>query len=194
MYTTGYLTRRSRPNPRNRNFLELEIPNEEIRSIFITQIQDWMQDVARKNPQELELFCRAFQDGDARTAEKIFSSYLERTISIRDTAVRKDLKENFYHGFLLGLLSYKHDWLVLSNRESGGGYADIQVEIFPEKIGIIIEMKYASQNDLEFSCREALQQISKRDYTAQLREDGMETILRYGIACSRKKCRVMVER
>lgn len=194
LYTTGYLTRRSRPNPRNRNFLELEIPNEEIRSIFITQIQDWMQDVARKNPQELELFCRAFQDGDARTAEKIFSSYLERTISIRDTAVRKDLKENFYHGFLLGLLSYKHDWLVLSNRESGGGYADIQVEIFPEKIGIIIEMKYASQNDLEFSCREALQQISKRDYTAQLREDGMETILRYGIACSRKKCRVMVER
>ena len=194
LYTTGYLTRRSRPNPRNRNFLELEIPNEEIRSIFITQIQDWMQDVARENPQELEVFCRAFQYGDARTAEKIFSSYLERTISIRDTAVRKDLKENFYHGFLLGLLSYKHDWLVLSNRESGSGYADIQVEIFPEKIGIIIEMKYASQNDLEFSCREALQQISKRDYTAQLREDGMETILRYGIACSRKKCRVMVER
>lgn len=125
--------------------------------------------------------------------EKIFSSYLERTISIRDTAARDSLKENFYHGFLLGILRYKEDWLVLSNRESGQGYSDILIEIYPEKIGIIIELKYAQKSQLDSACQNALTQIIEKDYAAVLRKDGMQTILKYGIACRYKQCRVIVE-
>lgn len=126
--------------------------------------------------------------------EKMFSSYLERTISIRDTAARDSLKENFYHGFLLGILRYKEDWLVLSNRESGQGYSDILIEIYPEKIGIIIELKYAQKSQLDSACQNALTQINEKDYAAVLREDGMQTILKYGIACRYKQCRIIVEK
>ena len=152
-----------------------------------------MQEVARRDGSCLERFCNAFKEQDAVTVEQILCSYLEKTISIRDTAARSDLKENFYHGFLLGLLRSMEDWLVLSNRETGEGYSDIIIEIFPEKIGIVIELKYAGENSLEHECRAALDQINAKDYTAALRCDGMQTILKYGIAFRYKQCRVMTE-
>ena len=148
----------------------------------------------RESPDELLRFCEAFRSGDAESAENMFSSYLERTISIRDTAVRNDLKESFYHGFLLGLLSYKKDWLVMSNQESGDGYTDILVEIDTEKTGIVIELKYADRDSLDEACRKALEQIEEKNYALQLYNDGMENILKYGISCCRKKCRVVLKR
>ena len=105
----------------------------------------------------------------------------------------KGWKENFYHGFLLGLLSSQTDWLVTSNRESGEGYADILVEIPSAKTGLVLELKYAGKDQLEAACRRALGQEEEKGYAAQLREDGMETILTYGIACNRKRCRMLVE-
>ena len=192
LFTTGYLTTRSVPNPRNRNIRELAIPNEEIRGIFLSQIQGWMQEVARKEPEELGRFCEAFATGDASLAENMFSDYLAKTISVRDTAAGESWKENFYHGFLLGLLSSQTDWLVASNRESGEGYADILVEIPSTKTGLVLELKYAGKDQLEAACRKALEQAEEKDYAAQLREDGMETILTYGIACNRKNCRMLV--
>ena len=83
---------------------------EEIREIFVSQIQDWMQEVVRKDTTELDRFCEALKEGEPSVVESIFTSWLERTVSVRDTAVRKDLKENFYHGFLLGILWYQTEW------------------------------------------------------------------------------------
>ena len=121
------------------------------------------------------------------------SSPAAMKISIRDTAVRKNRKENFYHGLLLGLLGHREDWIVTSNAESGDGYSDILVELAEEGIGIVIEVKYAEEKQLEAACTEALAQIARMDYDARLRQDGMDTIIRYGIGCCRKKCKVVVQ-
>ena len=194
LFTTGYLTQAGRPDPRRRNLIRLAIPNEEVREIFMKQIQDWMQRTVRKDTTELDRFCGVLKGGDAPAVESIFTSWLVRTISIRDTAARKDLKESFYHGFLLGILRYQTEWDIKSNQESGDGYSDILIEILPEKIGIVIEMKYAEKGKLEEACQEALGQMKEKTYTARLREEGMETILAYGIACFRKRCRVELEK
>lgn len=189
LFTTGYLTLRGEPEEGR---YKLAIPNVEIRNIFKTQILEWFQDTARQDGVTLNAFCEAFKNGDAAGVEAQFRAYLKKTISIRDTFVRKDKKENFYHGILLGLLGYKDTWSVSSNKESGDGYSDIMIEIDDDETGIVIEVKYSEQADLETGCREALEQIEKRNYEEQLREAGMKTILKYGIACNRKQCRVMV--
>ncbi len=123
--------------------------------------------------------------------ETQFNAYLQKTISIRDTAVRKEKKENFYHGILLGLLSHHGDWDVSSNAESGEGFGDILVEIENDRIGMVIEIKYADNGNLTIGCDEAMKQIEDKRYDSRLVEDGMTTIIQYGIACWKKKCRVM---
>ena len=189
LFTTGYLTQRGRPQGKA---LCLAIPNEEIRNIFVEQIQEWIQDRAREDGAFLEAFCEAFRKGDAVDIQERFTKYLNDTISVRDTAVRFPLKENFYHGILLGFLSYKDAWYVASNRESGDGYSDIQVEIYDEKIGMAIEVKYAQDGDLDAGCREAMEQIEAKRYASQLQADGMEKILKYAIACHTKRCKVVL--
>ena len=124
--------------------------------------------------------------------EKRFSDYLRKTISIRDTFVKKSKKENFYHGILLGLLGYKDTWIISSNEESGDGYSDILVRSEDEEIGIVIEVKYAENGKLEEACQEALQQIERKGYQEELQEEGIEHILKYGIACYKKRCKIML--
>lgn len=187
LFTTGYLTQRGRPEGKE---LTLAIPNREIQDIFTEQISTWFLDTARKDGTALGAFCLAFQEGDAAEAENRFNEYLRKTISVRDSAARKEQKENFYHGLLLGLLGFKDSWYVISNRESGTGYSDILVEIDEMKIGIVIKVKYSESGKLDNECDAALNQIRDRDYTSMLRDDGMETILEYGIACHGKKCMV----
>ena len=188
LFTTGYLTRRGRSEG---NVHELAIPNREIREIFVEQIQEWFQEETQKDPIKLAAFCEAFARGETEAIERQFTAYLKKTISIRDTAVRKEKKENFYHGILLGLLSYRKDWDVSSNAESGTGYCDILVET-EDETGIVIEVKYAENGNLKAGCREALKQIEEKEYEERLAEDGMETIRKYGIACWKKKCEVEV--
>lgn len=188
LFTTGYLTQRGEAEGER---VQLVIPNREIHGIFMTQIRTWMQDKAREDKSRLDAFCKSFKDADQKLAEKIFTEYLNETISVRDTAVRKELKENFYHGFLLGLLRFKQDWKVISNRESGKGYADIVVEIFAEKTGIVIEMKYAEDGNLDAGCKEAIAQIKEDGYESQLYLDGMSTVIRCGIACHVKSCKIV---
>lgn len=118
---------------------------------------------------------------------------MKKTVSVRDTFVRKPLKENFYHGLLLGILSFKAGWSVRSNRESGNGFSDIMVLIDDSDTGIVIEVKYDEKDDLDTTCREALQQIMDVRYTELFEQQGVRRILKYGIACRRKDCRVMVE-
>ena len=188
LFTTGYLTRRGRSEG---DAHELAIPNREIREIFVEQVQEWFQEETQKDSIKLEAFCEAFARGEAEAIETQFTAYLKKTISIRDTAARKEKKGNFYHGILLGLLSYREDWDVRSNAESGTGYSDILVET-EDETGMIIEVKYAENGNLEAGCREALKQIQEKDYEARLAEDGIETIRKYGIACWKKKCKVEV--
>jgi len=101
------------------------------------------------------------------------------------------MKENFYHGILLGLFAGMDGWKVKSNAESGDGYSDISVEIEDEEIGIIIELKYAENAAFDTACQEAMNQIRDGNYEEKLIDDGMKTIYRYGIACYKKRCKVV---
>ena len=190
LFTTGYLTQSGWPEGRE---YQLVIPNMEIRDIFKSQIMEWFKEKVREDGEALQAFCEALKNGDAAGVEEQFTAYLKKTISIRDTFVRKGRKENFYHGILLGLLAFKADWIVSSNRESGEGYSDILIEIVNEEIGIVIEVKYPEDANLEEGSRKALAQIETKNYEEQLRDEGMETILKYGIACYKKRCRVACE-
>ncbi len=189
LFTTGYLTQRGKAEGRQ---MKLAIPNLEIRDIYVTQIMEFFKENVREDGEMLNRFCDALQNEDAENVEKIFTEYLRRTISIRDTAVRTDMKESFYHGVLLGILGVKNRWGVSSNREMGEGYADILAEPDTGDMGIIIEVKYAHDGDLEGACKEALKQIEYTKYEDDLEDDGVENILKYGIACYKKRCRVML--
>lgn len=187
LFTTGYLTQRS---AQTGELTELVIPNREIRWIFIRQIREWFRWETEKNMENLESFCRAFQENDITAIEEGFNAYLKKTISIRDTHVKKEMKENFYHGILLGLFGNMDGWNVQSNAESGDGYSDISVEVEDRETGIVIELKYAENAAFDNACKEALKQIRDRNYGEKLADDGMTTIRRYGIACYKRRCRV----
>lgn len=189
LFTTGYLTQRGRAEGRR---MKLAIPNLEIRDIYVTQIMEFFKECVRKDGDTLNFFCNALQNGEAENVEKIFKEYLRKTISIRDTAVKKEMKENFYHGVLIGILGVKDRWSISSNQEMGEGYADILAEPDTGEMGIIIEVKYAHDGDLDAACREALKQIAHTRCEDELEDDGVEHILKYGIACYKKRCRVML--
>lgn len=188
LFTTGYLTQKG--NDRD-GLTDLIIPNREIQWIFMRQIREWFETETRKDFQKLESFCRAFEENDTASIEKGFTSYLRKTISIRDSSVKKEMKENFYHGILLGLFMGMEGWKVKSNADAGDGYSDISVEVEDKEIGIIIELKYAEKAALDKSCREALKQIHDRNYEEALIDDGMTVIRKYGIACYKKRCKVV---
>jgi hypothetical protein len=188
LFATGYLTQRGSEDGRK---YSLAIPNREITDLFVSQIREWFKDTIKNDATKLDTFCEAFPAGDTETIENLLNEYLWNTISVRDVAVKKERKENFYHGILLGLLAHKENWLVLSNAESGEGYSDILVEVPESRTGVVIEVKYAEDDKLDEACAEALNQISDKKYDAHLKLDGMKTIVKLGIACFRKHCRVV---
>jgi hypothetical protein len=187
LFATGYLTYRQQMEDQK---YELIIPNREIRNLFVEQIWNWFFATTKQDTSKLDAFCEAFPAGEAEAIQKLFSDYLWNTISIRDTVVKKDHKENFYHGVLLGLLSHREDWLLSSNAESGQGYGDILIET-PMRMGVVVELKYAENGNLESTCRQALAQIEQNHYDARLWSDGMQSVVKYGIACYKKNCMVV---
>ena len=190
LYTTGYLTTRVCDGRK----YELTIPNREIHDIFVTQIKEWMQDtIILGNLSQLKEFWQAVATGNVPVFEEMFRNYLLKTISIRDTNTAIDRKENFYHGLLLGILRGNSAWIIKSNQESGDGYADISMEIPEQRIGCIFEMKYAQDGNLEKACDIALKQIEDKKYTTMLEEDRMNIIYKYGVACYKKDCKVMIK-
>ena len=189
LFTTGYLTKQGVTDDGK---VRLSIPNREIKNLFIKKIREWFSDTTANDGKTLEQFCNAFVEKDTEKIEELFGDYLWNTISIRDTAVAKDKKENFYHGILLGLLGYKASWLIKSNTESGTGYSDILVEVPNNRTGIVIELKYAENGDMDAACDEALKQIEKKTYVDKLKQDGMRNFIKYGIACFKKDCKVVV--
>ena len=188
LFTTGYLTQAEEDEE---GISSLVIPNREIRWIYVQQIRKWFKDESRKDTRKLENLRRAFEENDTAAIEKEFAFYLRKTISIRDTSIKKEMKENFYHGVLLGLFGNMDGWKVKSNAESGDGYSDISVEVEDQEIGIVIELKYAENAAFDSACKEALKQIYDNNYEEVLADNGMKTIYKYGIACYKKRCKVV---
>lgn len=189
LFTTGYLTQTGRAV---NGVYKLVIPNREVREVFILQIQEWFKETTLADSARINRFCAAFPAGDVSTIQDMLHDYLWDSISVRDTAVRTSMKENFYHGMVLGLLRSQGNWLIQSNAETGEGYSDISVST-PARTGIVIELKYANDGDLEAACAEALKQIEEKKYAVGLQRQGMKTIIRYGIAFWEKECMVVME-
>ena len=190
LYATGYLTGKY-VDQADANIFKLWIPNGVIRSLFADLVEDWFKEVTRADSERINRFCAAFPAGDVTTIQEMLSDYLWDSISVRDTAVRSSMKENFYHGMLLGLLQSQGDWLTRSNAEMGEGYSDISI-CTRERIGIVIELKYADDGNLEAACNAALNQIEERKYAEGLKRQSMKTILKYGIAFCAKECMVVM--
>ena len=188
LLTTGYLTQRGNLDGKR---YQLAIPNMEIRNIFTEQIMSMFKENTKRDGEKLQEFCDALEAGKAVEVERLFDEYLKRTISIRDTFVRKPTKENFYHGIMLGILGFKTDWYVKSNREAGNGFGDIIIKIEDKGIGMIIELKYAEDAKLSAECESAMKQIENTGYATELKDAGFYKILKYGIACYKKKCKVV---
>ena len=198
LYTTGYLTKVGEVKMADSESYayKLIIPNKEVREVFILQIQEWFKGVASKDNDDMKVLSQAILDSDDTVIQKQLNIIMSRMISILDTKAPDDMKENFYHGLLLGLLRGSNpDWLIKSNRESGDGFSDIIIRPENPDAGIIIEVKYAdSFSGLEKACKKAMAQIRDKRYYEVLREEGRCDILAYGISFNKKRCMVMCER
>ena len=190
LYATGYLTG-MHVEQEDADIFRLWIPNGEIRKLFYELVEDWFREVTRSDTSRISRFCAAFPAGDTHVIQEMLGDYLWDSISVRDTAVRRNMKENFYHGMLLGLLQNQDNWLVKSNAETGEGYSDISIQT-QNRTGIVIELKYAEDGHLEKACREAIEQIEEKKYAEGLKRRGTKKIIKYGIAFWEKECMVVM--
>ena len=197
LFTTGYLTKIGEVKvPDSESYAyKLVIPNKEVREVFILQIQEWFKAVVANDDDTMKLLSKAILDKDEKQIARQLNIVMSRMISILDTKAPDAMKENFYHGLLLGLLRGSNpDWLIKSNRESGDGFSDILIEPEDPDAGIVIEVKYAKEmKDLDAACEVAMAQIKNKRYDEALRDEGRCDILAYGIAFCRKRCRVVGE-
>ena len=198
LFTTGYLTKIGEVKvPDSESYAyKLVIPNKEVREVFILRIQEWFKAVVAKDDDTMKLLSRAILDKDEKQIARQLNIVMSRMISILDTKAPDAMKENFYHGLLLGLLRGSNpDWLIKSNRESGDGFSDILIEPEDPDAGIVIEVKYAKEmKELDAACEAAMAQIKNKRYDEALRDEGRCDILAYGIAFCRKRCRVIGEK
>lgn len=191
LFMTGYLTQRGKEMDGR---YHLAIPNREICNIIVERVLALFRKDVSKNAKLLNGFCNAMLESDSATVEQLLTEYMDTTISIRDSFV-KSLRENFYHGLLIGIFGYRDGWKATSNKESGDGFSDILIEVNENdsRMGIVLELKYSkSEKALDKDCQAALQQITDKNYEQALRKNGYQNILKYGIAFYHKKCRVMV--
>lgn len=198
LFTTGYLTKIGEvklPDSESYAYM-LVIPNKEVREVFVLQIQEWFKAVVANDNDTMKLLSKAILDKDETLLARQLNIVMGRMISILDTKAPDDMKENFYHGLLLGLLRGSNpDWLIKSNRESGDGFSDILIKPENPDLGIVIEVKYAKEfKELDAACDAAMAQIKQKRYDENLRDEGRCDILAYGIAFCRKRCRVVGEK
>ena len=198
LFTTGYLTKIGEVKlPDSESYAyKLVIPNKEVREVFVLQIQEWFKAVVANENDTMKLLSRAILDKDEQQIARQLNIVMGRMISILDTKAPDDMKENFYHGLLLGLLRGSNPgWLIKSNRESGDGFSDILIKPEDPDAGIIIEVKYAKEiKGLDAACDAAMAQIKDKRYDEALRDEDRCDILAYGIAFCRKRCRVVGEK
>ena len=198
LFTTGYLTKIGEVKmPDSESYAyKLVIPNKEVREVFILQIQEWFKSVVTNDNDNMKLLSKAILDKDEQRIQRQLNIVMGRMISVLDTKASDNMKENFYHGLLLGLLRGSNpDWLIKSNRESGDGFSDILIRPEDPDEGIVIEVKYAKEiKGLDVACEAAMTQIKDKRYYEALRDEGRCNILAYGIAFSRKRCKVIGEK
>nr|WP_304709916.1 AAA family ATPase [uncultured Acetatifactor sp.] len=190
LYFTGYLTKKSENFSDSSVFLQVRIPNTEVKTIYQSTILGWFR--KRIEKQDFQDLYRAMEDGDAEKMGEILSGQLFSTISFYDNTEEKHSAENFYHGFLAGILSQSQDYLVKSNRESGNGRSDICVRS-PSLRGkaFVLELKVSdSIHDLETDAEKALRQVYDKKYMEELQTEGYRKIGCYGISFYRKDCEV----
>lgn len=198
LFTTGYLTKIGEVKmPDSESYAyKLVIPNKEVREVFILQIQEWFKSVVTNDNDNMKLLSKAILDKDEQRIQRQLNIVMGRMISVLDTKASDNMKENFYHGLLLGLLRGSNpDWLIKSNRESGDSFSDILIRPEDPDEGIVIEVKYAKEiKGLDVACEAAMTQIKDKWYYEALRDEGRCNILAYGIAFSRKRCKVIGEK
>ena len=188
LYFTGYLTKGSEYFKESSIFLRTRIPNIEVKTIYQNTIMRWFKELVKKA--DFHDLYQAMEAGDTPRMTDILGSQLFQTISFYDSA------ENFYHGFLTGILSQSENYLVKSNRESGNGRSDIMVKS-PSLRGrsFVLEVKVSeSIDDLEKDARKAVQQIYDKKYMEELRAEGYKKIDCYGMSFYRKDCEVCFEK
>jgi len=184
LFSTGYLTGTVEGASRIYN---LYIPNLEVHELFVDQISTWFDNKVRKDTDSSEEFYNAIFSGNPEEMEYVLCDILGDSISIRDTFAREDLKENFYHGFILGLLQPYRE--VYSNSESGDGYPDVIVINKKLREAAILEFKYADSDALdtmEKACSNALAQIEETNYARNPRFRVMKQVRKYGISFNKK--------
>ena len=198
LFTTGYLTKVGEVKLADSESYayKLVIPNKEVREVFVLQIQEWFKAVVANDNDTMSLLSKAILDKEEAILARQLNIVMGRMISILDTKAPEDMKENFYHGLLLGLLRGSNpDWLIKSNRESGDGFSDILIKPENPDLGIVIEVKYAKEfKGLDAACDAAMAQIKQKSYDETLRDEGRCDILAYGIAFCRKRCKVAGEK
>ncbi len=183
LFFTGYLKTVERSFMEQQIYLSMKIPNEEISYIYKNNIREWFLQCIGK--QDLSGLVKAFEEGDCETASDIITGQLMDTISFYD------YKEDYYHGFITGLLRHNNKYIIKSNRESGNGRYDLTLKTKRIRKGraIILEFKVAdSINKLEKGCMEALEQIERLHYDNDIIEEGYTDILKYGICFYKKEC------
>ncbi len=191
LYVTGYLTDAAKASG---GVHTLAIPNLEIYMVYEKQVLSWFRTRIAGMDEQWKSFIVAVEKCDSGKTGALLEGFLSSYTSIRDTAYRKDLKENFYHGFLLMALGLNDNWDVISNRESGTGYPDIMVEDMKSMAGWVFELKYAEDGQLDRACKTALKQAKDNNYAAFLKQDGMEKVHLFGIAFYKKSCKAICEK
>lgn len=184
LFFTGYLTKAGEEFRDDTIILKGRIPNIEVKTVYKNTILSWFQDKIKKR--DFKELYQALEEGDERKAAQIISEQLLSAISFYDSA------ENFYHGFLAGILNQSEKYLVKSNRESGNGRSDIMVKS-PSLRGraFVLELKVSDSIDsMEKDAGEAVRQIYEKGYMEELRTEGYRKISCYGVAFYRKDCEV----
>jgi hypothetical protein len=189
LYATGYLTKRG---PISHRMYTLTIPNKEIHELFQEKIVKWLEEEMRTDFRLQQELLDAFETGDTECIEEYLQEHFFSVFGQQDMK-SKSKKENFYHGVLLGILRTIKTWEVLSNPETGDGYADLVLIDRKKKTGYIIEVKYGEKGKLDKACSTALAQIKERDYTEILRDRRIKNVLFYGIGVHFKTCRILCE-
>ena len=184
LFFTGYLKKVGEQKEGNNLKLAMKIPNIEIATIYENSISYWFEQ--RMKETDRSPLARALETGDCEAAENFISEQLFHTISYYDYA------ENFYHGFMAGLLVNIGGYLVRSNRESGNGRPDIvMTESKFRGRAMILELKISDTiKDMEKKCEEALTQMEEQKYESSLEEDCYQPILKYAICFFKKRCMV----
>lgn len=192
LFTTGYLTQ---ADMTEQGAYKLVIPNKEVRTVYISQIQEWFKQKIADNTEQMAHFWKAIEDGNAEIIEQYLNQTLSNTISVFDTKAPEMEKENSYHTFLAGMLTGNTDWVVKSNVEAGEGFADIIIKPQNPDDGIIFELKCSKEaSGLDKACERAIKQIGDRRYLEYLKNDGRHNMIFYGIAFYKKRCKVVVEK